>query len=346
MVCTYHYKFVKRLLLLILIVFYAYNLTAQRDYYYRDSTIYSTNGSLSYVAGKRHLYKWNQNSLELIKDFTVLGDSTFYIRDVDFIDSNTGFVVVGSIYIGGESKLYFTQNAGKNWSLDTSYYAASLHKSINQMQVLKDGTLVLFDGYYESAVLRSTDGGKSWKLWLNSLIAHYFQLFECDNGVWYLIGLPGDGFSSYSFKVDDTLWNKSDIKSYYNGCVAFGNACVRVLRDGERDRETDFIRKQQDTLAKRCMMKVELLKISHKNQIHIFPNPATDEWTVKINSSLELQGCNLQIQDFAGRQLFQTSITQSEIQLVKSEKLNTGSYIVGVRDKQGMLLCSQILVVR
>lgn len=67
---------------------------------------------------------------------------------------------------------------------------------------------------------------------------------------------------------------------------------------------------------------------------------------MKFNSGLELQEYYLQIQDFARRCLFQTSITQSEIQLVKSQKLNSGTYIVGVRDKQGMLLCSQILVVR
>lgn len=318
---------------------------AQRDYYYRDSTTYFINNQVSYVAGKRHLYKWNEKNLELIKDFTVLGDSSFYIRDVDFIDSNTGYVVVGSIYIGNDSKLYFTQNGGVDWDLDTSYYSASLHKSINQMQVLKDGTLVLFDGYYESSVLRSTDGGKSWKLWLNSLIAHYFQLFECENGVRYLMGLPGDGFSSYSFRVEDTLWSKTDLKNYFNGCFTFGNTCIRVLRDGARDRETDFIQKQQDTLAKVCLKKVELRKISPKKQIELFPNPAIGEWTIKLESFQEPNNFTLEILDIFGKVVFTFPIKERELIIEKNRLMKAGSYIVRVIDANKAIQFSQILVV-
>jgi hypothetical protein len=301
---------------------------------------------VSYVAGKRHLYKLTQQKLEIIRDFTVLGDTSMYIRDVDFADTSNGFVLVGSIYIGGSSLLYRTQNGGLDWILDTSYFGSSLYRSINQIQILKDGTYVLFDGYYESAVLRSNDKGKTWHLWLNSMIAHYFQLYECENGPKYLIGLPGDGFSSYSFRIDDTLWNALGHKQFYHGCVNAGNKCIRVYRNGSRDRETDFIKKQQDTLFKVCLNQLAgNRKTSPRKQIELFPNPAFGEWTIKLESYQDGNNYTLEILDIFGREIIHFPLNNRELIIEKNSLMKAASYIVRVMDANRTIQFSQILVV-
>lgn len=247
---------------------------AQRDYFFRDSTVYPVNTSVKYIAGKYVLYKQTNSTILPIRDFSVTGDTTFYIRDVDFINEQKGYVLVGRMYIGGETYLYKTLNGGTTWQLDTSYYQASKHKSINQVQLLDDHTFVLFDGYYESALIRSFDGGQTWKMWFESLIAHYFQLHRCSNTTWYLIGTPGDGFTSYSFPIPDTLWEKEDIY-FMSGCHNGAPDCIRVWRDGDRDRATDFIAKQRDTLSKVCGNITGIEQVDEQRVVY-YPNPFTD----------------------------------------------------------------------
>jgi hypothetical protein len=266
---------VRILLFSSLLTFLASTGYAQRDYFYRDSTIYQISPTIQYIAGKRTLYKNEANTITLIKDFTVTNDTTFYIRDVDFVNDRKGYVLVGSMYIGNLTQLYKTENGGLNWELDTSFYAASERKSINQMQVLDSNTFVLFDGYYTSSLIRSFDGGKTWTKWFESLIAHYFQLHKCSNGTFYLIGLPGDGFSSYSFPIPDSLWNKNNI-NFMSGCHNGAPGCIHVYRDGDRDRATDFIAKQIDTLTEVCGNTTGLFEFIREQKISIYPNPTTN----------------------------------------------------------------------
>jgi hypothetical protein len=268
---------------------------AQRDYYYRDSSSYKVSENLTYIAGKRNLYANKNNELSMLKNFSVMGDSTIYIRDVDFINEKNGYVLVGSMYIGGSSDLYVTEDGGKNFKLDTSYYSASQHKSINQVQYLDSNTLVLFDGYYDSGLIKSLDGGRTWQPLFYSLIAHYFQLHKCQNGVWYLIGIPGDGFSSFSFPLPDSLWRKNKFE-FMSGCHNGAPYCIRVFRNGITDRATDFIAKQIDTISKICGIKTTLSEPSQANEILIYPNPVSSN-TCWINNALHL---NYQLHDTQG----------------------------------------------
>jgi hypothetical protein len=287
--------FIGKLIICIAFLFISHSALAQRDYYYRDSTTYKVSDKLTYIAGKRNLYANKNNELSMLKNFSVMGDSTIYIRDVDFINEKNGYVLVGSMYIGGSSDLYVTEDGGKNFKLDTSYYSASQHKSINQVQYLDSNTLVLFDGYYDSGLIKSLDGGRTWQPLFYSLIAHYFQLHKCQNGVWYLIGIPGDGFSSFSFPLPDSLWRKNKFE-FMSGCHNGAPYCIRVFRNGITDRATDFIAKQIDTISKICGIKTTLSEPSQANEILIYPNPVSSN-TCWINNALHL---NYQLHDTQG----------------------------------------------
>ncbi len=302
-------------------VFFSFNCFAQRDYYFRDSTTYKIDSSLSYIAGKRILYKNQNGVITKVKDFSIPNDSTFYIRDVDFADDQKGYVLFGSMYIGVPSLLYLTTNGGLSFKLDTSYYRTSLHKSINQVQFLDKNTIVLFDGYYESSVIRSFDGGQTWKMWFKSLIAHYFQMYNCNNAKWYLIGVPGDGFSSYSFPIPDSLWNKESM-DFMSGCHNGNPECVRVWRDGDQDRKTDFIAKQIDTLTKLCSKTTSLQPVLTKSKMIVYPNPANDLFYIQ-----NAEGEFYQLYDLQGNQwLSGKAISNNHV--VSLSSIHNGTYVI------------------
>lgn len=321
----------KGLLAFIIIILFSQSVFAQRDYYFRDSTIYPINNNLSFIAGKRILYKNQNGSITKLKDFSIQDDSTFYIRDVDFINEQKGYVLVGSMYIGVPSFLYLTTNGGLSFDLDTSYYQASLYKSINQVQFLDNNTIALFDGYYESSVIRSFDGGKTWERWLNSMVAHYFQLHRCNNTQWYLIGLPGDGFSSYSFPILDSLWDKSGLE-YTSGCHNGAPNCIRVFRDGDQDRKTNFIAKQIDTLTKICGNMTAIQEPIKENQIIVYPNPVEDKLIVSGILNEPYSIVNL------SGEVIQSGLLNELNYSINLQNLSSGLYMLRIGNRQVKIL--------
>lgn len=302
-----------------------YTADAQRDYYFRDSTSYPVNNNTTIIASKRTLYRLTNNTnIEKLFDFTIPSDTTYYIRDVDFLNDQKGYVLIGKYYIGSETNLYVTENGGITFRLDTTYHSASMHKSINQMQLLDSSTFVLFDGYYESSVLRSFDGGKTWANWFNSLIAHYFQLHKCSSGKYYLIGLPGDGFSSYSFEIPDSLWSLNNIPMFMSGCHNGAKECVRVWREGNSDRKTDFIAKQIDTLNKVCGNITVIQEVLEYPLNNLYPNPSNQFITIlhKINNRFLLYNAQ-------GIKVFEGEI-KSNHYLLDLAHLSTGMYYLEI----------------
>ncbi|MCF8253452.1 MAG: T9SS type A sorting domain-containing protein [Bacteroidia bacterium] len=306
---------------------------AQRDYYHRDSTSYKVSDKLTYIAGKRHLYANKENTISLLKDFSVPGDTTFYIRDMDFITEQKGYVLVGRMYIGSETYLFKTEDGGSTFGLDTSYYNASQHKSINQVQFLNSQTIILFDGYYESGLLKSLDGGITWEPWFYSLIAHYFQMHKCQNGTWYVIGTPGDGFASYSFPLADSMWTIKNLPNFMSGCHNSAPHCIKVFRNGGSDRETDFIVKQIDTLSKICGLKTTLSEPIQANEILIYPNPVSSNICL-IKNALHL---NYQRHDTQGILHQQGTIPSNHHQLDLSQ-LPKGIYFITLGNHRQKIL--------
>lgn len=294
--------------------------TAQRDYFYRDSTVHPI-GQTVYVAGKKALYKQTSGGLQLLKDFTQPADTALYIRDVDFVTAAKGYVLVGSAYIGGNTQLFKTTDGGNSWTTDTSFYSAAPYNSVNQVQVLNEQTICLFDGYYESAVLRSFDGGDTWTMWLNSLIAHYFQLHQCSNGAYYLIGMPGDAFPSYSFEVHDTLWAKNNVGSFWSGCHNNQPWCIRLYL-GSNLREYDYLKAHSDTLTKLCGISTHINETQTHQAGLVYPNPFGNCFTMVGEA-----GTRYGIFNYTGFLILE-GIMQNHTEVVKTESLPAGIYFL------------------
>ena len=129
-------------ILLILLVNSTYG---QRQFAVNDSTSYSFQG-IDITVGRNKVYRNQNNSLTLIRDFSINNAQIpeDYIRDFDFIDANTWYVSVGSRYIGNESELYKTSDGGINWQLivpesfSVPFFLDGRANHINQIQVLNN----------------------------------------------------------------------------------------------------------------------------------------------------------------------------------------------------------------
>jgi hypothetical protein len=281
---------------------------SQRNYYFFDSTSYSVSQDIKLIASKFKLYAQDGAQLKLLKDFKST-DTNYYIRDVDFIDRNNIWVLVGRNTIGYPTQLFKSVDGGENWSIDSSFYNVSEHRSLNQMQVLNKDTLILFDGYYQSDVLRSFDQGKTWHNWISSLIAHYFQLHYCQQkNSYHMIGLPGDAFSSVSFEIPDSVWRNASNKNWYSGCHNKQPWCHRVSY-GQNIWQVNFIQEHQLYIDSICENKSTSILEPHfgsNREILIYPNPAQKEVMIEY-----LKGETLEIYSldgiFMGRQVVENS---------------------------------------
>lgn len=191
-------------------------LCAQRQWGVNDSTSYAVGGDTVLHASRKQLYRTTAQGTFLLRDFTDAADPDRYIRDVDHWTSSDWYVLVGSRYIGAPTTLWRTTDAGANWHEDVTYLPAVEESSINQMTITVDGTAYLFNGYYESEVIRSADHGVTWTQWFESLIAHYYGILPCGSTA-FIYGLEGDAFRPAMWQVPDTLWAESGIQ-FWSGC--------------------------------------------------------------------------------------------------------------------------------
>lgn len=189
---------------------------AQRQWGLSDSTSYAVGGDTALIASRHILYRALPTDTMVLWDFTDAQEPDHFIRDVDHWSSSEFHVLVGSRYIGGNTTLFHSTDAGATWQVDSSFYdAADEPPSLNQMSIVGD-TAYLFNGYYISEVLRSFDRGATWQNWFSSLIAHYYGIIPCGEDA-FIFGMVGDAFPPSMWQVPDTLWEQQGIQ-FWSGC--------------------------------------------------------------------------------------------------------------------------------
>jgi hypothetical protein len=221
-------KYMKRILILCILLLLQDIVHAQREYAICDSTTYLLNTDTSIIAGRRHLYVWANNVLSPLFDFSN-SDTNQYIRDFDIVKADLWYTVIGSRYIGSPTQLYKSTNRGMSWMIDTNHWNASntqmvstqFLKSINNLQHLNGDTLMMFMHYYESGILYSTDLGQTWTKWFDNLITHYQGMFKCHNR-YYIFGYQGDAFRPWMFGFDQSLLFTSDSAGMWNSFSNIG----------------------------------------------------------------------------------------------------------------------------
>lgn len=268
----------------LLILFFSLHSYSQRWYAINDSTHYTYN-DLTITVGRNNVYLNQNNSLTLLKDFTSTNDQIpeDYIRDFDFIDSENWYVLVGSRYIGNQTELYKTSDAGMNWELISpeSFTVPpnvdGKAKSINQVQFL-NGRIYLFGTYYQSRVFFSDDLGQTWTYWFGCFWSHYYQIYTCGSDL-FIHGLEGDGFRPYMVQIPSSYFGQQNIfTTNVGGCNNGGiPGCYYALPNLSVPEVFDYFKNLFETTICNDLDVTDAILHDMKG----FPNPITDHFTLE-----------------------------------------------------------------
>lgn len=314
--------------------FFNTEINAQRKYGVRDSTVYVINSIDTIIAGKHKLYKKQGASLNLIIEFNdivgvPLSTERGWIRDFDFWDSQNWYVLLGLRYDGGNTILYKTTNAGINWTIDTSYYNQSRHQSLNQVQIVDNQKAFLFDGYYTSDVLRTNDGGNTWKRWLEStMFANHRGIFICNDTTYYLWGSPGDPWIPYMFPIPISAFNSL----YYPVDCHQNSACINATGIPNNDHYTADIEGYFTPIFNSlCSQVLSVNEVNLQNHIVIYPNPNNGKFTLMLGNETE-KGI-IEIYNALGQRIYLSAITNQKSEIEFSSSKTSGIYFVKFYNK-------------
>lgn len=319
-------------ILLALVLLLANPVYSQRWFAINDSTSYEFN-NVKITVGRHHVYLNQNENLTLIRDFSTNNSqiSEDYIRDFDFIDADSWYVLVGSRYIGQETELYRTDDSGATWELiipslpNVSEFIDNTANSINQVQIIGN-RIYLFDTYYQSRVVYSDDGGQHWVLWFQSFWSHWYQIYPCGNDL-YIHGLPGDGFAAYMTQIPTSYMGSQNIQT----AAPIGNChndgppvCNRAPANSSVPEICNYFKSFFATTI--C----PTLAIDEANfsQIKLVPNPVQNQLSIEGIDAVD--PFQVTIYNTLGQQVISTS-NQTQIDLAG---LPTGIYQVSIRQNE------------
>lgn len=299
---------------IMLILFVAGPVFSQRWFAINDSTHYELE-NVKITVGREKVYLNLQDELTLIRDFSVAGNPNYYVRDFDFIDTDSWYVLVGSRYIGAETQLYRTDDAGITWELivpllpNVSPLTDNTANSINQVQIIGN-RIYLFDNYYQSRVIYSDDGGQNWVLWFESFWSHWYQIYPCGSDL-YIHGLPGDGFAAYMTQIPPSYFGSENIQTIQpiNNCNNEGPpVCNRAPSNISVPAIYDYFKNFFTTTI--CPnLNVEEVD---SDQVQLVPNPVQSKLSIEgIDVSNSFQ---VDLYNTLGQQIMSTS-NQTQLDL-------------------------------
>ena len=341
----------------LLLVLLAWSAQAQREYAVCDSSFYTLNADTTVIAGRYQLYLQTSSGVSLLHNFAT-SDTSDYIRDFDIARSDRWYVVTGKRTIGGPTTLFRSDDRGQTWVTDTSFYPVmytswgarlTYYNSINQMQRLGQDTLVLFIGYYQSALVYSVNGGNTWQFWFENLIVHYQGLLECDNH-YFLYSFEGDAFRPWMFPFHKSLLFSPDTgtawSSFSNNLHATcsGTSNSRCIYGPSSISRCSLYNYFVDTLASSCAMLPAYTSNSMLSEsiISLAPNPSTGTTTIEVSSGIIAQ---LRITDALGREVIpEYHKASAQSWQINTTQLPAGMYLVQLITRDGRVAIRRLQV--
>jgi hypothetical protein len=306
---------------------------SQRWFAINDSTSYSYQG-IDITVGRNKVYRNLNNSLTLIRDFSTSNPnpSEDYIRDFDFIDEDSWFVLVGSRYIGGTTELYKTNDAGVTWQLIIPQAqifgpwvgSDGIADSINQIQVINN-RIYLFDAYYISRVFYSDDFGLTWNHWFQGFWSHYYQIYACGNDL-YLQGIKGDGFANYMIKIPDSFNGQVNLFPWPNlgSCHNGGSGCYYASSSLTVPEVYNYFKNLVENTI--CALNTEDNVLMN---VVVSPNPTSN--LITIDGITDLATFKIEVYDVLGQIKFQ----KSNVKEIDFSTLSSGIYFLKIiKDKE------------
>jgi photosystem II stability/assembly factor-like uncharacterized protein len=260
-----------------------------------NDNIYFVNTLLGFVSKNNNIYKTANGG----KNWQTVNTSHF-VSSFFFTSPQTGFA-------SGNKIILRTSDGGNNWNaIDTNYSILSLFFPSPNIGYAA-GT--------NGTILKTTNGGTSWSpLTVNAGSIAINSVFCPDNTNCYAVGEQGTILHTTD---GGTTWTKqnSGVKVKLNSVSCTATEC--------------FAAGDTSVLLRTTMTGITGIKTSHKgtNEISIFPNPFSNEATIKMNL-LSKSPVTLILYTLLGEEI-ETIYGSSDQEIrIKSEHLKNGLYFV------------------
>jgi len=197
---------IKNTLLLITMLFFSAELTAQQQYDSTRTEIRNYRRTLPQQTDNDQLTKFpvfplNKQTTGTDDFWTVLNPKIQFVRynSIDFVNPDTGWAV------GMNGAIIITTDGGKNW-LDRSFPTNTHLFRLDSY----NGQVVIISGH-EGIILRSSDGGENWEEIESGVTTRLFTVQMMNDTVGWIVGLNGTLLKTIDSGIS---WQKVTIQGY------------------------------------------------------------------------------------------------------------------------------------
>jgi photosystem II stability/assembly factor-like uncharacterized protein len=275
------------------------------------------------------------------------------LRSVFFTDANTGYAV------GDTGLILKTTNGGTEWIKLTS--GTQFHLQCVYFSASNKGYIVGGNGVGNGIIMKTTDGGENWTTYITGLNNYYKSIYSHESNSGCAVGINGKIVKA---SVDDPgVWTEqtSGVSVDLNGISFYQNIGYAVGDEGVIIKTIDYgntwttqvsgtsidllsVCLTSSTTAYVSGVNGTILKTTNggitgisslnnaKNNIHIFPNPATEVISITLEN-VEYPDLTLIIYNAIGESVKSEKLIPNQQQINVGD-LSNGVYIVEIKSKE------------
>lgn len=298
-------------------------------------------------------------------------------------DINNGFSILdncimsictkeNNIFIASNSGVFVSNNNGSSWTAVNNGFPSL---SISAITVYGNN---LFSCAYVNGVFLSTNNGTSWApvntglegpaIVVNSInVIGDYVYAGTDKGLWtrplsefltlsvspVSLNIAALENSKATFNItSNTDWCVSSFEGWLtlSQLSGSGNSTIDLIATQNHSKEprkasvtVSGIEVKSQSILVTQLGKTDKVK---KNDIVIYPNPATDHLTLTIGESFDDPDYTIKIMNVLGKVVFETKINQSQYEVNVSSWKMKGAYVLQVYNKYKKVVLAKTIIVK
>lgn len=248
--------------------------------------------------------------------FAISSNKVFIISNGNLYSSNDGGVSWGNLFFNGE------------FLIDITFFDNNV------------GYILAYAGYYsvpnDLFIYKTTDGGATWNK-VSTLFSQLFHpsIYFSSADIGYIVGQ----FSVYHTTDGGFTWG-----SMSSGPPSSGNFMDDLADVFFVNVDTGYIAGNAGDFYRLTYQNNSILEIN-ASVFQIFPNPATDEITVRFSISNKDEDVRLKLYDVSGTLIYLTSVKGENGDFsIHTNKLSSGIYLLRIEGNGGLLYSEKIAI--
>jgi len=274
--------------------------------------VYFLNSSLGFIGGANSKLFRTTNGGTNWNDVS-LGNAEQIIR-INFLDENFGMLLTREYLNPGS--VYKTSNGGVSWQkLDSFYSGYTGDKALFDIVPLSRDTIYVALGYYQTGIMRTTNGGENWTRIYNQFQTivypgSLYELFFIDRNILIAMNGPTDGAPCYLIKSTNGGFNFTHPSAIRLAGYMYDGYFFRSNQTAYFCGESGIISKLYSYLTN---IQTQTSSLVSREELTISPNPGGNFINIKSSSANDnLDNYSIKIYDLQGREVKSFSVNSSQ----------------------------------